>query len=308
MLAVAAFLAGCGDAPSPAGPGDAGSPSSSVSPAPATPSTAPAPTAGTALPAGSRYVALGDSYTSSPSTGPSAGSPPGCQRSTNDYPHVVAATISAQLADASCSGAVTADLTTAQATSTGTNPPQTDALSGDTRLVSVQFGGNDIGFSEIVRACISTAAAGTPCRDRYTAGGTDRLRARIDALGPALAGGLALVRRRAPQARVLVVGYPTLLPVDGPGCFPELPYTPGDVVYLRGVIAALDAEIADRAQRAGATYVDTATPTAGHDMCQVPGVRWIEGLLPQAPAAPVHPNALGQEAVARAVVDSLGTR
>ncbi len=55
-----------------------------------------------------------------------------------------------------------------------------------------------------------------------------------------------------------------------------------------------------------ATYVDTATPTVGHDVCALPGERWIEGLVPTAPAAPVHPNALGSAAMSRAVLATLG--
>ena len=55
-----------------------------------------------------------------------------------------------------------------------------------------------------------------------------------------------------------------------------------------------------------ASYVDTYTPTIGHDVCQVPGVRWIEGLVPTSPAAPVHPNALGAAALSRAVLATLG--
>lgn len=267
----------------------------------ATPAPAQATTA-----AGPAYVSLGDSYTSSPLTGPSAGPPPGCLRSTNNYPHLVAARIGAALTDVSCSGATTADFSSPQAVDGGTNPPQYAALSRSTRLVTVGIGGNDIGFSEIVRNCISPTPTGTPCRDRYTAGGTDQLRARITALGPTLARVLAEVHRRAPQARVLIVGYPSVLPATGPGCYPAVPYTPGDVDYLRGVLGALDAQIATRARQGRATYVDTYTPTIGHDVCQVPGVKWIEGLTPTAPAYPVHPNALGAAALSRAVLATLG--
>jgi len=51
--------------------------------------------------------------------------------------------------------------------------------------------------------------------------------------------------------------------------------------------------------------VDTYTPTIGHDMCTDPGVRWIEPLTPASPAAPAHPNALGEQAMAAAVLDRL---
>lgn len=256
--------------------------------------------------AGDRYVALGDSYTASPLTGPLAGPPPGCLRSTNNYPHLVADRLGARLTDVSCSGAQTKDFASAQQVQGGPNPPQYSALGRSTELVTVGIGGNDIGFSEIVQACVSPTPVGTPCRDRYTAGGADQLRARIDVLSGRLDTVLAQVHRKAPHARVLLVGYPSVLPDSGPGCYPVVPYTSGDVDYLRGILRYLNATIAEAASDGDATYVDTHTPTIGHDVCQVPGVKWIEGLVPTAPAAPVHPNALGSAALSRAVLTTLG--
>jgi lysophospholipase L1-like esterase len=40
-------------------------------------------------------------------------------------------------------------------------------------------------------------------------------------------------------------------------------------------------------------------------MCKAPGVRWIEPLQPASPAAPAHPNAQGEEAMARALLERL---
>jgi len=256
--------------------------------------------------AGQAYVALGDSYTASPLTGAPAGPPPGCLRSANNYPHLVAERTGAQLTDVSCSGARTRDFAAPQAVQGGENPPQYDALGTGTQLVTVGIGGNDIGFSEIVQACVSPTPFGTPCRDRYTQSSHDELEARIDDVGDRLDDVLDEVHRRAPAARVLLVGYPSVLPAEGPGCYPVVPYTPGDVEYLRGVLDHLNGEIADAASEGGATYVDTRTPTLGHDVCAVPGERWIEGLVPTAPAAPVHPNALGSAAMSRAVLATLG--
>ena len=42
-----------------------------------------------------------------------------------------------------------------QSTSAGTNPPQFNALSAATKVVSVQIGGNDIGFTEILQNCVT---------------------------------------------------------------------------------------------------------------------------------------------------------
>jgi lysophospholipase L1-like esterase len=254
----------------------------------------------------SPYVALGDSYTASPLTGTNAGPPPGCFRSVNNYPHLTATAFGAQLTDVSCSGATTKEFGTAQTTDSGVNPPQYSALAKSTKLVTVGIGGNDLGFSEIVRTCLSATPFGSPCKDRYTAGGTDELRARITALGGKLATVLKEVHRRSPNARVALVGYPSVLPASGPGCYPAVPIAPGDVDYLRGVLTDLNARIRHSADAGSATFVDTATPTVGHDICQAPGTKWIEGLIPTAPAFPLHPNAQGSAALSRAVVAALG--
>jgi lysophospholipase L1-like esterase len=263
-----------------------------------------------AAPAGggdtSPYVALGDSYTASPLTGANAGPPPGCFRSVNNYPHLVATALGATLTDVSCSGATTKEFSAAQKTDAGTNPAQYSALAKGTRLVTIGIGGNDIGFSEIVKACLSATPFGSPCKDRYTAGGTDELRQRINALGGRLATALKEVHRRSPDARVALVGYPSVLPPTGPGCYPAVPISPGDVAYLRGVLADLNTRIQRSADAGTATYVDTYTSTVGHDICQTPGTKWIEGLIPTSPAYPVHPNALGSAALSRAVVSALG--
>jgi lysophospholipase L1-like esterase len=251
------------------------------------------------------YVALGDSYTAAPLTGTNAGAPIGCLRSRNNYPHLVADRLGLVLDDVSCAGATIPSFGSTQPTPSGTNPPQYDALGPDTRLVTVGIGGNDIGFTEIVRTCLAALPFGTPCRDRWTAGGTDQLRDRVDALAPALAGVLREVHRRAPDARVAVVGYPSLLPTSGFGCYPFVPISPGDVSYLRGVLTALNTRLERSAAAGGALYVDTAGPSAGHDFCQAPGVTWVEGLVPLAPAYPFHPNATGSAGLSRAVVSAL---
>jgi len=107
---------------------------------------------------------------------------------------------------------------------------------------------------------------------------------------------------------VLVVGYPTILPDSGPGCFPVVPFSPGDVAYLRGVEHQLNAMLADVARSDSAEYVDTYHSSIGHDMCQLPGTKWVEGLVPTSPAAPAHPNALGMRNSANDVLRTLDVR
>ena len=246
------------------------------------------------------YVALGDSYTSGP--GLEGQTDTNCARSDRNYPSLLAESLRpAAFKDASCSGATTVQMWQAQ----GTNPPQIDALSADTSLVTVGIGGNDIGFSGIIRTCLGVAQsdpAGHPCQSRFTASGTDELAARVDATGPKIAAVLAAVRERSPRARVVVVGYPSLVPDSGVGCPSTVPFAEGDFGYLRDTLKRLNGMLAEQATTAGAGYADTYRGTVGHDMCQAPADRWVEGPTPASPAAPFHPNARGHIAMAAAVM------
>ncbi|MFJ6217209.1 SGNH/GDSL hydrolase family protein [Streptomyces sp. NPDC092296] len=255
------------------------------------------------------YVALGDSYASAPAVPQQTDAD--CQRSSGNYPSLLAAAKHARLTDVSCAGATTAQLTAAQ----GTAPAQLDALTRGTRLVTLTIGGNDIGFSSDIATCAGLTAgdpAGSPCRTHFTTGGTDQLAQRIAQTGPKIAQALRGIRQRAPHARIAVVGYPDLFPEDGVGCTSAaVPFAAGDFAYLRDTEKKLNAMLRTEARRHGAVYVDTYAPSIGHDMCQPSGRRWIETLAPETPAAPAHPNAAGEQAMARAVgraLDRCGAR
>ena len=251
------------------------------------------------------YVAVGDSFTAGPGVLNQDLAQIGCFRSDHNYPHLVAQRQGSALRDASCSGAETSDLTAPQPILGGANPPQFNSLDAGVTTISVQIGGNDIGFTEILARCAAILPLGAPCRTAFTAGGTDELSRRIAANAPKVAAALAEARRRSPQARIFVLGYPAILPEAGDGCWPSLPIAPDDVPYLRDKQKELNAMLASQAAGAGATYVDVYTPSIGHDACQLSGVRWVEPLIPLSPAAPVHPNALGMHGMATALAGAM---
>jgi len=265
---------------------------------------APAEPAGAATPG--RYVALGDSYTAGPLIPNQSLSPLGCLRSDQDYPAEVQRALAfTQFADVSCSGADTGDMTQPQGVTPGPNPPQFDALTADTTVVTLGIGGNDIGFSSIIESCVTLNPFATPCRSRYVVNGVDELAGRIQATAPKVAGVIQGIHQRSPAARVFVVGYPSILPDTGFGCWPSLPIGWNDVAYLRSTEKALNAMLATQAAANGATYVDTYGPSIGRDACRSASTRWVEPLIPANPAAPVHPNARGMDgigAVVRAAV------
>ncbi len=283
------------------------SPPPRTSPAPATAASSAAAPAGPSL--SGRYVALGDSFTAAPLAG-RQGTPASCLRSVKDYPSLVATALGAHvsLVNVSCYGATTRDLTQAQHPAGQSNPAQLSALSAADRLVTVQIGGDDIGFGKIAATCGAlslTSPTGNPCQQHYTKGGSDQLARAVTQAAPQVAAALAAIRARAPRARVLVVGYPDILPVRGNGCWPEVTIARGDLGYLRGVETRLNTTLAAAARRAGATFVDTYTPSIGHDACQHSGTKWVEGLIPTSAAVPMHPNALGEQAMAREIVAAL---
>jgi lysophospholipase L1-like esterase len=274
---------------------------------------APGQTAGTAgvKAPGGPFVALGDSYAAGNLIPASpAGTPAGCLRSTHNYSADVQAVIRVgRYVDAACSDATTADMTRPQHTAVGTNPPQFNALAPRDSLVTITIGGNDVGFKSILLECVAlsvTSPSGHPCKRHFTAGRTDRLAAAVTATGPKVAAVLRGIHRRAPRARILLVGYPGILPSTGTGCWPAVPLAHGDVPYLRAMEVALNRTLAREAAANGATFVDTYRATIGHDVCQRPGVRWVEGLVPASPAYPFHPNRRGQQAIASQVLAALG--
>ncbi|MFF7209687.1 SGNH/GDSL hydrolase family protein [Streptomyces sp. NPDC008238] len=249
---------------------------------------------------GRDHVALGDSYASGPLIPDQVDA--ACLRSSHNYPSLVAARTHARLSDVSCSGATTAQMTAPQ----GSAPPQLDALGRGTDLVTLSIGGNDIGFSAVIATCAGVTAsdpAGAPCRAHFTGGGHDQLAERVAQTAPKVATVIRDIHRRSPHARVVVVGYPDLFPDDGSACTSaSVPFAAGDFSYLRDTEKTLNSMLAAQARKGGATYVDTYTPTVGHDMCAPTGTRWIESLAPATPAAPAHPNALGEQAMAGAVL------
>jgi lysophospholipase L1-like esterase len=265
-----------------------------------TPANAAAPTG--------RYVALGDSYTSGPLIPTQVN--PNCTRSDHNYPSLVSATIhSSSFTDVSCGGATTGDILNPGTGELGQAvPAQISAVTAGTALVSVGIGGNDISFTDIITSCAEDSLSnpfGSPCKNEYTAGGTDQLLARVSATAPKVAAVLGAVHAAAPGARVLVVGYTAILPDSGLGCWPAVPVAFGDVSYLRGVEKALNAMLAGTAAANNATYVDVYTPSIGHDACKGSSTRWTEGLIPGTSAAPFHPNATGERGMANAVLAAL---
>jgi hypothetical protein len=247
------------------------------------------------------WVGLGDSYAAGPLIPSQSLSPLGCLRSDHNFAHLAAAQDGMSLADASCSGATTANMTGSQSTSAGTNPPQFNSLSASTKVVSLSIGGNDIGFTSILENCVTYNPFSHPCKDRYIVNGDDRISDSINAAAPKVAAALRGIHARSPSARVLVVNYAAILPASGSGCWPQVPLGFTDVPYLRAKEQQLNAMLATQAAANDAPIVDDATPSLPFNACTGSGTRWVEPLVPGNTAAPFHPNARGEAGIAGVV-------
>ncbi|MFF8814623.1 SGNH/GDSL hydrolase family protein [Streptomyces pactum] len=254
-----------------------------------------------------RYAALGDSYSAGSGVlplDPSAALL--CMRSTRNYPHVLAESTGAELTDVTCGGAQTKDFTTSQYPGVA---PQLQALDEKTDLVTLTIGGNDNNtFIGAIVACGTAGALtlghGSPCKDLYGSTFTDQVAAKTY---PAVVNALTEVRRKAPNARVAVLGYPWILPAAAdPSCFLKMPIASGDVPYLRDLQTRLNRAVERAADETGATYVDLAAASEGHDACAPVGTRWVEPVLFGTNIVPVHPNALGEARMAARTADVLG--
>lgn len=247
------------------------------------------------------YVALGDSYTAAPGVPVQAPGP--CAQSSSNYPKLLAAALGTAVDDRSCSGADLADLVGSQGPGVD---PQLAAITPDTDLVTMRIGANPVAYGALVFGCAAHRAAdpqGAPCRTAMQTSGSDQIISAITAQRGQLAAAVEQIQTKAPDARVILVGYPAVFPTSG-SCPDRLPLAEGDVAYADTILRELNNELERVADATGAQYLDTYERTAGHDMCA--DDPWIQG-KDTAPGVALfyHPRREEQEAVADLLLDLL---
>ena len=233
------------------------------------------------------YVALGDSYAAGvgadPSTWDAASGE--CRRSREAWPALLRtelatrtdASVAASAGDgaftfAACTGAVASLANRKQCRTTTQGilrrktvtecfpePPslrvqlaQASSELATAALVTVSVGGNDLHFADIITACVRGL--------RSCKGDIDHARGKIGALEATLAELFTEVRAAAPQARIVVTGYPELVraPYLGglPGLGQRYAIDASEVHALRVGVAELGATIKRACGTVGFTFVD----------------------------------------------------
>jgi hypothetical protein len=272
------------------------------------------------------YVDLGDSYSSGEGDGQYGWNSQlpnnTCHRSPNAYgPLLDAARKLGSFTFIACSGAITADMFQPNHegnidVNTGKpEAPQLDALSSDTKVVTLTIGGNDVGFADVLSKCVFGEFTpfyriGHPgCSRDWTLAATvyARLRA-LDGTGSAatasnvkiysLLSVIEGIHSRAPSAKIYVAGYPQLFGSFKGDCgigtiyaknVPALGYAAVgvkiagvDAKWLDHVGALLmqvvnDAAASARGEGISVTAVDPNSEFGTHRLCDS-GTSWIAGI------------------------------
>ncbi|MEE1927214.1 SGNH/GDSL hydrolase family protein [Streptomyces sp. TRM 70351] len=219
------------------------------------------------------YVALGDSYASGVGAGAYDSGSGSCKRSTRAHAKLWAnANSPDSFAFTACSGARTQDVINGQL----------GPLNAGTTLVSISIGGNDAGFADTMTTCVLQGESA--CVSRVSQARTyinNTLPARLDAAYDA-------IRAKAPNARVVVLGYPRMYQLNG-SCF--LGISERSRAAINAASDDLHTVTSKRAADHGFAYGDVRGTFAGHEICS--SSSWLHSLTWPITDS-YHPTAAGQ--------------
>jgi hypothetical protein len=151
----------------------------------------------------------------------------------------------------------------------------------------------------LLYSCLSWAGPPSAQCQQLVAAPDGAAQAEIAGLAARVQSALRLIGSRAPHARVVLVGYPRILPDSG-DCPERLPLARTMDERLRQTMQSIDDDWRAAAEKAGADYVDTWTMSKGHDVCSADP--WVNGATSvPGGAAPLHPL----ESFHRAVADDI---
>ena len=209
-----------------------------------------------------RYVALGDSYSSGVGGGDESGA---CARSDHGYPALLGRTAGIDLVrNAACSGATTDDVLSSQL----------GALDRRVQLVTLTIGGNDLGVTSLPSACVQLEAE--QCTDAVRSS-----LASLATLPDKLARTYSAIAKAAPNAKILVAGYPAFFDDDATGS------AEAAINAATGSLdAAIEKEVATR-HRAGSDIHFVAVSFGGH------GVDSAEPWFVLSGSSAFHPDPAG---------------
>lgn len=290
------------------------------------------------------YVAMGDSYSSGEGAakqylGNSGDT--GCHRAPGAYSQVISQAFTFQGGSnfVACSGATTGSVQSGE----HGEGSQFDALNPKTTLVTISAGGNDAHFADVMSKCVLDPhfsfsdlwPGNAPAPDRCQAERANMENDMNTMFGSPPSPSnyeqfLTQIHEKAPNARILVVGYPNLFPDPPTKGYGTI--TKDDQAFLNSMEQELNSHIrqaaenvdnkfyGDGQQKMGSVeFVDNSDSLDGHELTSKDP--WLNGigvcaglglptsnqncksgkLLPSVETSTFHPTADGQKAMEEAV-------
>jgi lysophospholipase L1-like esterase len=245
-------------------------------------------------------VALGSSFASGPGIAPVANA--SAMRSANNYAGKLSGKLDARLVDLTVAGATTANiLDTPQQTIDGaTFAPQLDGVPSDADVVTITAGGNDLLFfpamlhlawirhdptSPVVAMLGEGLPEGVPVASRQ----------RIEKAASGLVEIVEAARTKAPQARILLVDYLTVLDNDSAAA---TPFSDDEIRRFLAIQEAIGVVFASAQSDTGVDLIHASSLSADHALGSPrPWVQPFHGEMMRT-ASSFHPNELGMSAIA----------
>jgi hypothetical protein len=166
------------------------------------------------------------------------------------------------------------------------------------KAITISIGGNDIGFSGILKRCLEPDTCYSSYEDRV------ELVRQINSKFNQLVNTYNLVKNSsAPDTSVYAIGYPQLANPAG-NCALNVQLNSDELHFSKLLISYLDGVIKSAADAAGVAYIDTQSALDGHKLCEAqPGSVAVNGLtagndFPSFLGGPIgkesyHPNDFG---------------
>lgn len=169
---------------------------------------------------------------------------------------------------------------------------QLGPLNSTTGLVSITIGGNDAGFSDVMTTCV--VSSDSDCVNRVNQAESfaqNTLPARLDAVYNA-------IRAKAPNAKVVVLGYPRMYTLN------VFCVGLSDTKHRKIDEAAdvIDNVIASRAAAHSFVFGDVRSTFSGHELCS--GDDWLHALVASPSWESYHPTATGHSSGYYAVLNA----
>lgn len=277
------------------------------------------------------YLALGDSYISGEGVynyqlGTDTDNN-GCHLSLDSYPLLIGQSLNFNSYHSiACSGAETKDITDISNTYTGQTKSQIsrkeisknaydEYLSGfqpghivqidfvsqyRPKIITISIGGNDIGFTDILKRCLAPGTCYSTYEDRV------ELIRQINRKFSEIANTYSLLKSQSSfDTRIYAIGYPQIANSNG-SCGLNVHLNTAELDFAQQLISYLNGIIKSASDKVGVTYIDTQSALNGYKLCESkPGEVAVNGLsagndFPAILGGPIgkesfHPNALGHK-------------